>query len=355
MSDLDLAQFFPFTATQLTEQIDVIPNLYGLVTSELNLFPAQGSASRIVELRYDNHVLRVLPAKERGVPGTPAQSRTAKSIFLEIPHFPEVDLITPADIQDILVQVGMTKRPTTVAEEVGKRLIDIKRTHDITREWLGVGALQGKIVDGNSTQIYDLYAEFGLNKAAYTVDFDLGNANSDINAKCATVWQSITSNLNGEVMNGVEAIVDKDFFQAFVTHPKVEKYYTQAEQALALVNIVRKEREGNMWGREFPFQNILWREYYGTAPVRANPTAPITTTPFFASKTGTAYPRGTTKMFRTYDGPAHDLRTVNQMGSQIYISPKILDHGEGIELKSQSNPLPVVRRPAAVAQIVSNS
>jgi hypothetical protein len=156
-------------------------------------------------------------------------------------------------------------------------------------------------------------------------------------------------------MNGVEAIVDPVFFQAFVTHAKVEKYYTQAEQAMQLVNLTRRERAGNMWGREFLFQNILWREYYGTAPVKANAGAAIATTPFFASKTGTAYPRGTGKMFRTYDGPAHDLRQVNQMGSQVYISPKILDHGEGIELKSQSNPLPVCRRPEALAQIVSNS
>ncbi len=348
MSEIDLSLIFPFTATQLGDQIDVIPNLYGLV-GELGLFAERGSASRIVELRYDNHVLRVLPAKERGSPGTPAQSRTAKSIFVEIPHFPESDLITPADIQDILIQVGNTKRPTTVAEEVGKRLIDIKRTHDVTLEWLKAGALQGIIADGNSATIYDLYAVFDVSKI--TVFFDLSNANADIMGKCATVWQTITGNLQGEVMNGVEAIVDPTFFQALITHAKVLAYYQQAEQALMLANLIREQSQGQMWGRKFQIGQIMFREYYGTAPVKATPTSAIASTPFWASNTGTAYPRGTTKMMQVYNGPAHDLREVNRPGAAVYISPKILDHGEGIELKSQSNPLPVIRRPAAVVQL----
>lgn len=354
MSDIDLSLIFPFTATQLGDQIDVIPNLYGLI-GELDLFPEQGSAARIVELRYDNHVLRVLPAKERGVSGTPQQSRTAKSIFVEIPHFPEVDLITPADVQDILVQVGNTKRATTVEEEVGKRLIDIKRTHDVTKEWLKAGALQGKIVDGNSATIYDLYAVFGLTKSTYVIDFDFGNANADILDKCRQVWQSVTTNLKGEVMTGIEAIVDPVFFQALVSHPKVLAFYQSAEQALMLANLIREKSTGEMWGREFRHGQVLFREYYGTAPVKANADAAITSTPFWASKTGTAYPRGTSKMLRLYNGPAHDLRAVNRPGAGIYVSPKILDHGEGIELKSQSNPLPVVRRPEALVQLVSNS
>src|SRR5579885_712853 len=333
----DLSTLFPFTATQLTEQVDVIPNLYGLV-GELGLFVEQGSASRIVELRYENHQLRVLPAKARGTPGTPSQSRTAKSIFVEIPHFPELDLITPEDVQDILIQIGMSKRPTTVQEETAKRLLDIKRTHDVTLEWLRAGALQGTVKDGNSDTLIDLYAAFGLTKSDYTIDFDLGNANADIQAKCNAVWQSITKGLQGEVMSRIEVIVDTNFFQAFITHANVKALYTNAEQALMLANLIREKSAGQMWGRTFEFGNLLFREYYGTAPVRANDAASIAATPFWASKTGTAFPVGTSKMFRTYFGPAHDLRTVNQLGSQIYISPKILDHGEGIELKSQSNP-----------------
>lgn len=349
----DLSLIFPYTATQLTDQIDVIPPLYGLLT-ELDIFPAEGSRNKIVELRYENHVLRVLPAKERGAPAAPALPRTSKTIFVEIPHFPEMDLITPEDIQDILIQETDVKRLTTVEEEVSKRLMDIKFNHDITKEWLMANALQGNIVDGNSSNLLNLYQVFGVNQT--TVDFVLGTSGTDINAKCAAVWQAITSNLKGEVMTGIEAIVDPNFFEALITHPNVAQFYLNAEQAIMLAMLVRKESAGNMWGREFEFGRIRWREYYGTAPVKTTPTATtLTNQPFWASKTGTAYPRGTRKMFRRYNGPAHDLRFVNTKGNEIYISPHIKPHGEGIELKSESNTLPICRRPEAVVQIVSSN
>ena len=249
--------------------------------------------------------------------------------------------------------MAQTKRLTTVEEETAKRLFDIRNTHAVTREWVRAGALQGLIQDGNSQTIYNLYTVFGISNT--TVDFLLGTDGTDINAKCSAVWQQVTTNLKGEVMNGIEAIVDPNFFEAFIAHPNVAQFWLNAEQALQLANIVRKERGGNMWGREFFFGRILFREYYGTAPIKTSPIAAISSAPFWASKTGTAYPIGTRNMFRTYDAPAHDLRFVNTMGNEIYVSPKFLDHGEGLELKSESNCLAINRRPAAVVQILSSN
>jgi hypothetical protein len=83
----NLALTFPYTATDLTDQINVIPNRYGLM-QELDLFPAEGSTSTIVEMRYENKTLRVLPAKERGAASTPMLSETGKTIFIEIRQSP---------------------------------------------------------------------------------------------------------------------------------------------------------------------------------------------------------------------------------------------------------------------------
>jgi Phage major capsid protein E len=57
-------------------------------------------------MRHENKTLWVLPAKDRGSPLTPMLSETGKTIFIEIPHFPAEDLITPKDLQDILVVAG---------------------------------------------------------------------------------------------------------------------------------------------------------------------------------------------------------------------------------------------------------
>ena len=60
-------------------------------------------------------------------------------------------------------------------------------------------------------------------------------------------------------------------------------------------------------------------------------------------------------MFRTYDAPANDIRFVGEIGAEIYVSPDILKHGKGIELKSESNPLAVCKRPEATVQILTSN
>lgn len=345
----DIALTFPYTATDLTDQVNVIPNQYGLL-NELDLFPSEGSTSTIIEIRYVNGALRVLPVKERGASATPMKADSGKTIFVEVPHFPSMELITPKDLQDVLVVVGRNKQPITLEQRIAEKLVDIRNTHAITREWLRASALQGLIVDGNIATVIDLYATFGITNTP--LDFDLGNASADIVGKCATIWQNITKNLKGEVMRGIECIVDKDFFQAFISHAKVLAFYQNAEQALALANLARGQSGGNMWGRVFTFQNITFREYYGTAPTGAQGN---TSTPFWASKTGTAYPVGTMNMFRTFDAPANDIRFANEVGQEVYISPEVLEHGQGIELRSESNALPICKRPEALQQVVSNS
>jgi hypothetical protein len=348
----DLALTFPYTATDLTDQINVIPNRYGLM-EELNLFPAEGSTSTIVEMRYENKTLRVLPAKERGSPSTPMLSETGQTIFIEIPHFPAQDLITPKDLQDILVVAQRTKRRPTLAEEVSKRLLSLRNTHAITREWVRASALQGIITDGNGAVVANLNQIFGINPV--TIDFVLGTAGTDVIAKCQQVWQSISTNLQGETMRAIEVIVGPTFFGELIEHPNVAKYWLQAEQATSIANMIRVERQGQMWGREFYFQNLLFREYYGTAPIKSGSPPTVTSTAFFPNNGGTAYPVGTMNMFRTYDGPANDLRFLGEIGQEIYVSPKFLDHGKGIELESESNPLAVCRRPGALVQITTSN
>ena len=127
---------------------------------------------------YENKTLRVLPAKERGAPSTPMLSETGKTIFIEIPHFPAEDLITPKDPQDILAVAGRTKRHITLEEEVAKWLLSLRNTHAITREWVRTSALQGIITDGNGSTVYNLNTVFGI--VPTVIDFVLGTPATDV-------------------------------------------------------------------------------------------------------------------------------------------------------------------------------
>lgn len=356
MSDsLDVINF-PFTAIQLSNSVNRIPNNYGLLQA-LNLFPGQGAMSTIIEISFEDGTIRVLPAKERGASSTSGDRGGRKSIFIEAPHFPTEDLITPRDLQNMVTIVANSRTPRTLADEMAKRLLTIRAKHSITREWVRMGALKGLITDGNGATLIDLYAVFGITKLS--LDFTLGTTTTDIISLCTQVRNSIATNLKGETMSAVEVIVSTSFFNKLIQHAKVEKFWVNWSGAQSLAQPayapgtgpIDRTGQPTMLGRTFTFQNIIFREYSGTAPIGKTRTS----TPFVADNYGVAYPAGTMSMFETWDAPANDIRAVNQPGQEVWISPEPLKHGEGIELKSQSNPLAVCKQPEALVEVFTSN
>lgn len=340
---------FPYTAADLTEQINRIPNNYGLLRA-MGLFSEEGAISTTVEIRIEDGLLVVLPARERGAPGTPASRESGKTLFFQIPHFPHRDLIKPADIQNLLVLAGRTKRPATLDDEVAKRLNNLRNNHAITLEYVRMGALKGVIKDGEGSEIYDLYEEFDIDQL--DVDFVLGTAGTDVIAKCEEVTDHIISNLKGEVASGIEVQVEGLFFNKLIQHAKVEKYWLQTQAAGTLANMERNRLGGN-WGRVFEFQNIMWRENKTSFPVKVD--GELTNEKAIADSTGYAYPLGTMDTFKTWFAPADTMQTLNAPGDQVFVSSEVLDHGKGIDLWSESNPLALNKRPEIVVKVHSSN
>ena len=59
---------FPYNAVELSTEVVRIPNTYGLL-NDLNLFPAEGMASRIVEIDMIDGQIVVLAADVPGARG----------------------------------------------------------------------------------------------------------------------------------------------------------------------------------------------------------------------------------------------------------------------------------------------
>lgn len=338
---------FPYTAVQLTQQVNRIPNLFGLI-NDLNVFPSFGSISTIVEVRREEFTLSVLPAAERGGPASTAERKRGDALFFEVPHFPHDEFIGPRDLQNMLQQVGNALVPKTLEAETAKRLLQIRNKHAITREWLRMSALKGQIVDGHGALVYDLFDAFGFTKK--TIYFNLASAGADIVGACQQLFQQIATNLKGEVMSFVRVIVDPGFFSAFVEHPKVNKYWLNWQAAAEAANLRRIEA-GGQFGRRFVFQKIEFVEYYGYASVKES--GALVSKPFVDAGKGHAYPVGTLSTFGTWDAPPEDIRFVNEPGLEIFISPKVLDHGQGVEFHTQSNPLPLCKRPEVLVEVSS--
>ncbi|MGI9276679.1 MAG: major capsid protein [Endozoicomonas sp.] len=69
--------------------------------------------------------------------------------------------------------------------------------------------------------------------------------------------------------------------------------------------------------------------------------------PFIEPDEAFVIPEGT-GIFRTWFAPADFIETVNTIGLPRYVKQKIMDFDKGVQVHTQSNPLPICLKPRAV-------
>ncbi len=338
---------FLYTGTGLTQAVNNIPNVYGML-GDMNVSPGRGLAQTYVRIDVQGSIVKVLPAKVRGGPSTLQQRVSDKAVLIEIPHFPSLDLLTPDDIQNLeRVQNGQLQA-VTVEDELARRLEETRQPHDQTLEYMRVGALKGLVVDGQGNTLLDIYDTFDLTEV--TFDLDLTNPAADIIGVCTAIYNHVTDNLLGESFTEIQIPCSSSAFNRLIQHPKVEQYWLNSANAVSLANMIREDKSGGQAGtrgRRFTFQNLTFVEYHGSVVLDDG-----TSSPLIAANTGHAFPAGMRSGWETFYAPPYDIRAANTIGQHIYVSPKELDHGEGIELKTQSNALSVLKKIGATARII---
>lgn len=339
---------FPYTGLDLTQEVNRIPNEFGLVNA-LGLAPFETKASRFVRIDFRDGVIHVLAAMAPGAPGQMTGDDEQSGVILEIPHFPHLEVIRVDDVDGVLQVFNGQVDPVSLDRETARKLNKIRRNHNITLEYIRLGMLRGLIKDGAGRTLYDLYDVFGITKKE--VDFTLGTAGTDVRARCEEVVDHTMTSLKGETTSGVESLVDPSFFNKLITHEKVEKYWLQAQNTSEHKELRRTSQGGN-WGRAFEFGDIVFREYKGSLPIKTG-QGQITQAANVDANKGHAYPTGTQEMMRTFEAPVHHIELANEMPSEdtIFVSTKALDHGEGYEMKSQSNRLAVCKQPECLVQL----
>lgn len=328
-----------FRGVQLTANVNVVPNSYGRL-NELGLFPGEGVATTAVAVQYANGALNLLPTRVRGGPPSLGLSPKNNVRYFAVPHIPHDDYVTAGDVQNIMALGGDTL--ANVETVVNRKLLRMRRKHAITLEHLRMGALKGIILDADGSTILNLYTEFGITEKV--VSFALGTGTTDVVAKCREVIGYIEDNLMGDVMTGVHCLASPTFFAALVAHANVKeayKYFASAPNQNVLRDDVR---------RYFPFGGITFEEYRGTA-TSVNEDGTTTVRKFIPDNEARFFPVGTTETFATYFAPPDILSEANEIGTEIYVDTAMdPEFSRWMKLHTQSNPLPLVKRPALLVK-----
>lgn len=328
-----------FSLVSLTQSINILPNMYGRC-EQLNLFPNRGVPTRAIIIEEQNGVLNLLKTMPVGSPGQMGTSAKRKVRTFSVPHIPHDDALLPSDYDGVRA-FGTENQVVSLSQIVNDRLQQMKNKHDITREYLRMGALKGNILDADGvTVLYNLFNEFQIQQRS--IDFVLGTSSTDVRGKCMEVLRHIETNLKGEVSTGVRAMVSPEFFDALTSHEKVEKAF--ANYALAQQALGGDVRKG------FNYGGIVWEEYMGQAEDITG-----TVHKFVPEDEGIAYPEGTMNTFSTINAPGDFIETVNTIGIPYYAKMKIRDYGRGVDLHTQSNPLPMCARPGVLVRVFSSN
>jgi hypothetical protein len=323
-----------FSMAALTLAINKFPPMFTLL-GDLGIFSEEGVTVRTVIIEQRNNVLNLLPTRPLGDKGTLGSIGKRQIRSFVIPHIPHDDVILPGEVQGVRA-FGSENETDAIANLMALKLQTMKRKHDITKEWLRVGAMNGIVLDADgATVLYNYFTEFGI--AQQIQDFGLSDLDVEVVPLCLGIKRWIELHLFGETMTSVTALCSPEFYDAFTTHPKVKlafQFYQQQQ------NLSGDYRKG------FNFGGITWQEYIGQA-------TDITGTVhrFINANEAVAFPMGTVSTFRTYYAPADFNETANTVGLPLYAKQEERDMQRGWDLHTQSNPLPICTRPEVLVRV----
>lgn len=328
----------PFEMTDLTEELLLIPNTYGLV-NQLGIFREESVTQHMISVESSAATLALIPDRVRGERNNVNKDRTREIRAFPIPHYPLDDYIAPEDIQG--KRAYGSDNAETVAAVKMRKLEDIRRKHAITLETSRMVAItQGTIYAPNGSVAGNYYTDFGITRKQ--VAFDLANAATNVITKITEVTDHIQENLlDGDVATEFVALCSPEFFDDLINQAGVKeayKFYSSTQEPL---------RNGLRDGRykKFVHGDVTFYRYVGSYKDADGVTQKLV-------PAGEAYflPLGTMDTFMTYYSPANKLDYVNTLGEQAYVFEYTDPKGSKIEIESESNVLNLLRRPSAVVR-----
>jgi hypothetical protein len=202
--------------------------------------------------------------------------------------------------------------------------------HDITLEFMRMGALKGIVIDGAGVTVFNYYTEFGI-----TAEGDRLRVH-ERGSTCATVHERRALDRRQPArrrLHGVRALVSPEWFDAFVAHANVK--------APSRTTPTPRSAWAATCARASPSAASRSRN---TAATRPTPRA--RTRSSSPANEGHAFPMGTRQTFRTFVAPADFNETVGTIGQLYYAKIEPRKFNRGYDAHTQSNPLPMCMRPA---------
>lgn len=326
-----------WSALELTEAMNIIPNNYGLVT-QLGIFPDPTPlGTTYVSVERQNYSLNLLPMTVRGGPGSKGSTGKRDRITIEIPNVTHEDHLAIADVQNLAFFGRLA--PVMYEGKVNEKLMTMAMKHQLTHEWYRINALQGKILDSDGSTYLDMFSTFGITQKVAGFDF---SGTPDVAKKLRAIKRAFEVDAKGETMTGVGCLASPEFMESMFADTRVKAVHDAAlanhNMLMALHPTLHDKRFS------FTYQEVMFTEYNGSASA-IDATGTATTRRFIPAGDAVFFPLGTRDSARQYVAPGDFLEAANMPGQLYYAKAKAMDWNRGLDFLSQSNLLVLWRRP----------
>jgi hypothetical protein len=318
--------------TTAINKLPYVPNRLG----QMNLFTEKPTTATVAVVEYAYGKLSLLGSAARGTRKSLEKSKKRNVKTFEIPHVPNNSVIKAEDVQGIRA-FGSESELETVAAVVNDRLEQMRQSHEVTHEFHRAGAISGRILDADGSELLDLYDAFGITEGSYSLNFS-GNDAGQLKVEIRDIIRDIENQLGAEPYKGIHAMCDDVFYDNLLKAPGVQEAYDRWQDGQ-----FKRDMQGRNDGG-FTWCGVTWENYRGKVGAQNF---------LQASNTARFFPVGVKDLFECHVAPADYMETVNTKGKLLYAKQERLAFDKGIELESQSNALFICTRPSTLMVVTS--
>lgn len=339
---LDVFNRDPFTMASLTEAVNILPYVPNRIGA-MGLFKEKNPTTSTVFLERRGNTVSLLTTRPKG--GNDANKKPANRrdiIPLMIPHIPYVDDLLASDLSGLRA-FDTEQQVVTASQMLNEKLSGMRQDHEVTHEYFRLGAIKGVILDGDgTTEIVDLFDAFGIDQSVYP--FDLTGDGLGIKQTCIDIIREIEEALGATPYDHIHAFCGNDFFDQLTTNEEVKKQYAPWVDKLFAIQTQGQGTTGR-GASQVTWGDITFENYRGK----------VGDVDFIESDEAHFFPVGVTDLFREFYAPANTMSEVNMPGRPIYAQQERKRWDEGIDIRTESNPLMICVRPKVLVKGVAGA
>lgn len=339
MASIDIFRQDPFQTRALSGYFTRKPYVPDYLES-LKIFPQEPIRTHDFFVDRENDTIGLIPTSPLGAPVATQVRERREAIPLSTVRLAEGDTLNALDIQGVRAS-GSETEVQVMQAEISKRGAKLDAKMRLTEEYHRLGAVQGILLDADGTSLlHDYYDDFGFARPA-PVNFDLGNAASNVRQTEREIVRSISRRSKGAITSATvfHVLCGSTFYDQLVEHNSVSKFYVNHSGA------TEYRGSGGAFESIRPFA-FVYHDYRGTDD---------NTTVAIPENECRIFPVNGNEVFAHAMAPAEDFGNVNTRGQRRYskITPD-LEENAYVKLKMYSYPLFYCKRPSALQSGVAS-